>query len=129
MGVAPQEAGAPESEVSVTDSLRIEGDHEGKPKAILKRSDSVFGLERDDDNRGVRLLEAVLLLGHLHEMTFAQQSPDVAQKRNDHGHAAESGETQLLSTETGQSKIRSPITRFHQSPTIPARLTVRSVHA
>jgi hypothetical protein len=81
MRVDSQRRRTSESKASVRAPLRIEGDHKWEMKPPLKPGDSFSGLEGDDDNHGIYLLEPVHPFGHLHEMALAKQSPDVTQER------------------------------------------------
>jgi hypothetical protein len=111
--VSPQERRTLESKRLVGLSLWIESDHEGQPQSILEPRDSLSGLEGDDDHGRVRLLESVLLLRHLHEMAFAQQSPDVAQEGQEHGPGPQRRKSQFLSVQRGEAEVGRSIARFH----------------
>jgi hypothetical protein len=98
LGVEPNDIGVSvdaqkrrpsESKASVRGPLRIEGDHKREMEPALKPNGSFSGLEGDNDNDGICLLETVHPFGHLHEMAFAKQSPDVAQEREENGTVAE----------------------------------------
>lgn len=127
MCVGPQKRRSPESKASVGASLRITGDHEWQTESVLKPGDSLSGLERDDHDDRLRPLEPVLLFGHLHEMAFAQQSPDVAKEGQMHRRPTERGESEFLSIQRGEAKVGRSIARFHQS--WPTRLRAPSIRS
>ncbi len=94
---------------------RIKGDDEGQTEVVLKPGTSFLGFERDDDHGCTGLAKSFLLFGHLHEMAFADQSPDVAQESEDNGRTPELRKIQLLTVLREEANIGRAVTDLHDA--------------
>jgi hypothetical protein len=76
------------SEGLVRDPLFIDDEAKRALDPLLDPRKPLRVLESDHQHDDGSSVEAILMLGHLHEMAFAEESPYVAQKAEDDGMAS-----------------------------------------
>lgn len=116
LGVAPDDAGmeicpehrrAPEAECFVSRAVGVDHGCEGQREPVSQVTQVTRRLEGDDQHLRPFRFERLSLARHLHEMVFAEQSPDIAQEGKHDRCAAEISKPDPLAVQRDEGDVRS----------------------